>query len=491
MGKQLILVVDYGTSNVRVSAVNAENGIIAYSASKKYSIHSRGCGYEEISAEDLWSFSESCMGTVLGQIQEGEEPAAVSFSFFGDALIPTDKEGNALNDCILCTDPRGEREAAYINQRIPAIHQIECIGDVYMRYKFGAKVLWVKNNLPEIADQISGFDTQQQYILRKLGLDAVNDYTMAARKQLCDLHSLKWSESFLEVLDIPAESLGKEIVGSDRIIGCIDTYGSVRFKNALPVLAGGHDCDMALIGMGVINEKLDIIGDITGTFDHVGYMADNIVNMQKDFPGYPMCSYHGPLPNTSVCLGAFPTSGATLEWFMREINEGTDKPDYDRYWNAVNFDGTGNIMVIPKLDGGHGSIEGIGVTTTKADIFKAVIEALTFENRRLIEYCKTIKSSPVHHVRIGGGAANSDEWMQLRADISGIPVGRMENIQISSLGSAVLAAVSIGIYPDILTAAEKMVHVKDEFIPRSVVRDKYEEAYQEYIKKQNLKFGEE
>lgn len=483
MKKDIILVVDYGTSNVRVNAIDAGNGEIVHAASEKYLVESKNKGYAEISVEHLWTYSVSCMEKAVRKLKKDESPRAIAFSFFGDNLIPTDKEGNALNDCILCTDPRGEEEAAYINSRIPTLEQNEIIGDTYSVFKLGAKILWVRNNMPEIVDYISHYDSQQQYIFRKLGLRPVNDYTMAARKQVCDLNSLTWSPRFLDVIGINEETLGTGIVPSDEIIGYVESYGPVEFDEPLPAIAGGHDCDMAMIGMGITGGGQELIGDITGTFDHVGYLAEGVVNLALENPGQVLRSYTGPLENTSVCLGAIPTAGATLEWFMREINEGAEQEDYQKYWDSVKFNGQGNVVVFPTLDLSHGRIEGIGVTTTKKDIFKGVIEALTFENRRLIENCEKCKGRSVSSVRIGGGAANSDEWMQLRADISGKKIERMKNIQSSSLGSAVLAAVKIGIYPDLQNAVEHMVHVEDVFIPNQDIHEKYEERYQEFIRK--------
>ncbi len=483
MKRQLILVVDYGTSNVRVNAIDAANGEIAYSASKKYLIDSKGMGYAEISADELWSFSVSCMQAVMEQLSADDEPEAVAYSFFGDNLIPVDEEGKALNDCILCTDPRGVEAVEYINSKIPEAEQIRIIGDPYKLYKYGAKLLWLKEYMPEIAEKTVHFDSQQQYIFRKLGVTPANDYTMAARKQLLDLSSLEWSPRFLEVLGITAESLGTDLVASGDIVGYIRQYGDIEFAKELPVIAGGHDCDVAMIGMGLIDENLDIIGDITGTYDHVGYLANSAVNLRQENPNAPLWSYSGPFKNSAICLGAFPTAGATLEWFMREINEGTEKEDYEKYWSNIQFDGKGTVMVHPTLDGSRGILEGIGVNTTKADIFKAVIEAITFENRRLVDNCKQVKANGANSMRIGGGAANSDAWMQLRADISGMRIERMSNIQISSVGSAILGAVAVGIYPNVESAVEKMVKVKDVFEPNPEIHRQYEEKYQEYLRK--------
>lgn len=483
MKKRIILVVDFGTSNVRVNAIDTDNGDIIHSASRKYRIEEKKDGYAEISAEHLWTYSEACMREVIESMGGEEETKAIAFSFFGDNLIPVDQEGNALNDCILCTDSRGAKEAEFVNRKIPAEEQISIIGDTYMVYKFGAKVLWIKTHMPEIAEKTAYYDSQQQYIFRRLGLKAANDYTMAARKQLCDIQAIAWSERFLDVFGITEEALGADIIPTGEIVGYVENYGAVKFQAALPVIAGGHDCDLAMIGMGLFHEEQDFIGDITGTFDHVGFLARGAVNLRKERPDTSLCSYSGPLENTSVCLGAFPTAGATLEWYMREIHEGTDSADYQKYWDGVCFDGQGSTMVFPTLDNNRGRIDGIGVTTTKQDIFKAVIEALTFENRRLIEDCEKCKTGEVLSVRIGGGAANSDEWMQLRADISGKTIERMRNIQSSSLGGAVLAAVRVGIYTDIEEAIRHMVYVKERFIPNPEIRSKYESKYQIFLKK--------
>ncbi|MBC5689519.1 hypothetical protein H8S37_11375 [Mediterraneibacter sp. NSJ-55] len=483
MGKKLILVVDYGTSNVRVNAINTEDGKIACSSSRKYKIVPKMPGYAEISAYELWRFSVECMAEVLKNITEQDEICAIGYSFFGDNLIPVDEKGNALNDCILCTDIRGKEEAEFINRNIPEKRQIEIIGAKYGAMTFGAKLLWVKKNMPEIANKIAYFDSQQQFVFRKLGLKPVNDYTMAARKQLLNIGTMQWSEEFLDTLGVSEKMLGTDIVASGDIVGYIRQYGEIEFPKSIPVIAGGHDCDVAMIGMGVIDETQDLLGDITGTFDHVGYMANGAVNLKRENPDCPLTSYSGSFKDTSICLGAFPTAGAIVEWFMREIQEGTKETDYEKYWKAVRFDGKGSVMVHPTIAGDRGVIEGIGYRTSKEDIFKAVIEAVTFENRRLIDDCREVKTGGVNRLRIGGGAANSDEWMQLRADISGMRIERMRNIQISSVGAAVLGAAAVGIYPDVKTAVEKMVHVEKIFKPTPGIREKYEEKYREYLRR--------
>lgn len=482
--KELIIVVDYGTSNVRVNAIDPENGAIILSESKKYAINDKGAGYAEISADHLWEYSVDCMRKVVGTFGADTECSALSFSFFGDNLIPVDSDGNALNDCILCMDARGTEEMKEINEKIPREKQISIIGDWYsMPYKFGTKAAWIKKHGAQREGKIVGYDSLQQYIFRKLGLPPVNDYTMAVRKQICDIVKLQWSEEFLDAVGLTEDEVGKEIITSDSVVGYIGKYGDVEFQHVIPVIAGGHDCDMAMIGMGLIHENTDCIGDVIGTFDHVGYVSENMFNVKKEQPGTELFSSRGAKGSLMNVLGALPMAGTTLEWFMREVNGNTDQKAYQELWSRADFDGENQVVLYPSFDSGKGKIEGLGMTTTKMDLFKAVIEALTFENRRLIEICERSREKEVLGVRVCGGGSVSDEWMQLRADISGKRIERMRNIQSSSLGSAVLSAVKVGIYPNLDEAVKYMVHVDKVFVPDRQKQERYCEKYKEYIKR--------
>lgn len=82
---------------------------------------------------------------------------------------------------------------------------------------------------------------------------------------------------------------------------------------------------------------------------------------------------------------------------------------------------------------------------------------------------------------VGGGAARSEKWMQLRADIWGCRVERMQNIEVSSVGAALLAAVKVELYQDIKSAARSMLHIRDSYEPSKDISDRYELRYRQYL----------
>ena len=180
-------------------------------------------------------------------------------------------------------------------------------------------------------------------------------------------------------------------------------------------------------------------------------------------------------------LTAFDTSGALLEWFMREINGDASGEAYAKFWSKAVFDGKNPVMVRPDFSSGRGKIEGLTLGAEKLDIFKAVIEALSYESRIMVELCERAKHGGVSRVRMGGGHAKSPEWVQFRADLTGKTYECMEQVEVSSVGAAILAAVGTGIYESPSEAISQMVQIQKIYVPNMYVHELYEEAYQNYL----------
>ena len=468
-----VLVVDFGTSKVRVNLVNTADGSFLDSSAREYQMISSKDGITELDVNEMWDAVVSCVEDVVNSMGKNRKAEAISFSYFGDNLILADFDGNPLTNCILCFDARGKKEAEDINNALTEEWLIQTIGSPYTYMSTGAKILWMKRNNPEIFKKTAYFFTIQQFVNQKLGLEYVNDRTMAARKLMFDTEKDCWAEELLKLIGIQEESLGK-VLPTDSVIGKIRRFGTVEFTEEVPVILGGHDCDLGIIGLGVGDEKEPVIADITGTYDHLAYLARGNLNLKKRRPEGKIESYSGPLENTSVCIGAFTTSGALLEWFMKEIVGDTKPSAYRKLWDQMKFDGESTLKVIPDFAGNHGRIEGLGLGIKQSDLFKAIIEALTMKSKEIIDELTALKEHGVEKVRIGGGAANSPEWIQLRADLTGLTFERMENIQVSALGAAVLAACATGIYKNIGDAVSHMVKVEKIYLPNMQLHEKYQ-----------------
>lgn len=479
---QTILVLDFGTSGARANLIAAENGVVLTSSSQSYRMLHPREGYAELDPEELWRSAVSCVRRVMEEKDEAAVLCAVSFSFFGDCLIAVDANGRPLTSCILCFDRRGTEEAEQLKNCLGSRRITELTGEVCCGFAASSKMLWLRQSEGEIFARAAGLWNNQQYILSRLGLPPVNDLTMASRKSMLDIRCGAWSPELLAAVGAERTQLG-ELVNSGTIIGTLERFGDVPLGGKVPVVVGGHDCDCGLLGLGVFQEDAPVLGEIAGTYDHIGYLAAGRGNIALKEAGF--LSYCGPLPETTVHLSSFPTHGAALEWFMREIVRDTSQTAYAAMWDAMPEKITGSVRALPDFSSNMAAFSGLGLDTSRESMFQALVLALTFESRRIAEACCRHKRGGANTVRIGGGPSRSDRWMQLRADVLGMRFVRMHSKEISSVGAAVIAATAVGIYPKIAAAAEKMAAVCDEFAPSQERHAYYTEQYRNYLSGRN------
>ena len=308
--ERLILVVDFGTSNVHVNMVNCENGEILFSVSEKYNMICPQSGYVELDPDEMWEKSQTGVEKIIADMYlsgKAYRIEALSFSFFGDNIIPADEKGNALYHLIQCFDVRGKSQAEQLNLAVGEEKLIQVTGDVCESTSCSSKIRYILEEMPDVGRHAVRFYNIQQFILHRLGLPPVNDLTMACTKRMVDLEHGEWYEPLLKEVGITKHQLGR-IVNSQDVIGKVDSYGRVKFPEPVSVIPGAHDCDCGWLGVGVTDEKQDVIGNITGTFEHFGFLASGYRNVYASHPQWGLYSYRGPLKDTSVMLTAFDTS---------------------------------------------------------------------------------------------------------------------------------------------------------------------------------------
>ena len=169
-----------------------------------------------------------------------------------------------------------------------------------------------------------------------------------------------------------------------------------------------------------------------------------------------------------------------MDWFMDTVCGGRSQETYQKLWDAADFTRPGRELFYPDFVTGCGGWKNLDLGSARTRLFQSVIEALTFEAKRIITVCEAAGGKDFSEVCIGGGTARSEKWLQLRADIFGRPVVLMKNIEISSAGAAVIAAESLGIYPGIKDAEANMAVRGTVFTPNEKVKAFYEEKYQQY-----------
>lgn len=477
--EKAILVVDFGTSKVHVNLIETRQGKVLYSASRGYRIQIPAPKHAEIDPYELWEAAQEGVGEAIKYLPEPYEIAGISFSYFGDNIMAVDEREMPLTNLILAFDSRAAEQQRELSEKLGETEYRRITGGVSSSDDAGAKIFWLKQNEPEIFKKTKYFYTNQQFILHMLGLTPYNDVTMASRKMLFDVRKKEWSTYLTDYIGISGESLG-DTVESDTIVGEIAEFGKVKLPGSVPVVIGAHDCDCGMVGAGLDGEEKSTLVDITGTWDHLGYISKGSADTEIVVRDKTMHTYCGPIEDSYVCLGAFPTSGAVVEWFMSQIIGSTSAESYQKLWEAVDFTAPGSEMFYPEFSKNQGRFTGLGLGTDKVKLFRALIEALTFEAKKIMEICEKSTGTPLREIYLGGGTAKAEKWTQLRADVFEKPVAVLENTEISSLGAAILAMTALKIYGTTKEAINHTVRAEKIFYPNEANRHLYHEKYKVY-----------
>lgn len=478
MMKRGIIVVDFGTSRVHTNLINIDDGSIIAQNSARYQWQHPLRGWTEIDPEEVWQASLNTVGTVLSETVNHTEICGITFSFIGDSLIPVNKDGAANYNMIMSFDKRAESEVAGFVDRIGQKDFMGITGTPILPMCVGLKILWLKKNLPEVFNNTDFFFSIQQYVISKLGFSATSDYTLATRQTMFDIRKRKWSRTILDIVGISNDQVGRTATEASAILGAIKKYGEVELPYKIPVILGSHDSECGLIGLGVHPGGSDILGNVGGTFDHIGCYTSNFINLPHDGDLIIGC---GPIGNNYVILGVS-FSGSNMEWFIKKFFQAKNDDIYPELFNRVRFDGRAELLFIPGVESSSGCLLGLDHTTGLTDIFRSIVEGVSFQLKIAVDNAERVHPAGFRSVRAGAGGAKSDKWMQLKADVLNKRVERVKNLEVSSLGAAIIAGTGLGIYRDFDEAITEVVSIDKIFEPDENRCRRYNERFNDFIR---------
>ena len=474
--KEGILIVDVGTSKVHINLIDIYNGALICATASPYSwIHPKE-GWSEVDPNEIWNAAEKAVDEVLLLSANTCDIKAIAFSYIGDSLLLVDKNLNPLHNLILAFDARAKIEAQEIIRDFSEDKFMQITGSNLIPEFVPSKLLWLKKNQPALFQKAAYFWNIQQFFNHRLGLPDVTDFTLASRKIMIDIKKNDWSIDLCRYLEINPETLGTQISPADSIIGEINNFGKVNFKRSIPVMLGAHDSECGMIGLGCIPGSDAVIGNITGTYDHIGYLTKAYIETRQGFS----TSYSGPLKDSYVFMGAS-IAGPSVDWFVKTFYPNEGSAVINRLFNETQFDGKNKLLLTQGIQTGDGRLQGINFNTDLQDIFKAIVEGITFPLKGTMELMLKVNGKRFGSMRVGGGGAKSDGWLQLKANMFNLKVERVENIEISSIGAAIMATVVLGYHHKLEDAMNNMIAVESTFQPSEEIVKNYNERFEEFL----------
>jgi xylulokinase len=478
-----LLGIDVGTSGCK-AAVFDPDGVCRALVYREYSPISPRPGWFEL---DSRAVTELVFETIAEAVSRAatDPVTALSISSLGEAMTPVDADRQILGNSILMTDQRGgdlvesvlagmDRETFYrINRNFP--------GSSYSL----PKLLWMKQHQPELYARTDRFLLWSDWIAFALGGEAVTSYSLANRTLLFDVQAGTWSPELLRLSGIDAGKLAPPRP-SGTVIGEVSAAMSKRLglPRGVRIVVGGHDQCCNALGAGIGSAGRAVCG--IGSFECLTPVYDRIP------PAEPMMKHglnveHHILPGLYVSF-IYNQGGLLVKWFRNTFAaEAETEGLYARLDAEMPVDPT-RLMVLPYFDvtgppefvgDASGVIAGLKMGTTRGEILKAILEGETFYFSAGLEALRDLGISTTEFVATGGGA-RSDRWLQIKADIFGVPFVRPRFTEGSLLGAAILAGVSTGVFSGVDEGVQRFVSRERVFEPDSGRHAIYRERHEQY-----------
>ena len=488
-----VIGLDIGTTGCKAIIFSDEWEILSQ-AKREYSILTPRPHWAEQDVEQVWKLAIESLTEAVRQ-NKAEPPKALALSVQGEAVIPVDKHGRPIRNAILGMDTRTTIENQWLAETFNPEVLFRQTGMPMHTMNTITKLLWLKKNEPELWSSADQFLLYEDYFLRRLGGKAVISHCLASRTQMYDLQTGCWAENVLNKCEIDANFLAELSPDTGGIVGTINkvTAKLLGLDNEVALVSGGHDQACASLGSGVIEPGLAMVS--TGTAEVVEVaMSSPVLNESLRIGNISI--YRHVIPDMYLAMTLNHSGGLLLRWFRDTLCREkctsaaeTDKDPYDLIL-ANSSKGPTNLMVLPHFAGAgtplldttsKGAILGMTFATTQADIAKAILEGLTFELRVNLDLLRDsgITIDELHAV---GGGAQSDLWLQLKADICRTPLCVPTVTEAACLGAGILASVAAGIYPNVHSAVKQAVQLKERIEPDRQNSADYDKRYKIYGK---------
>ncbi len=473
---------DISTTGAKALIIDEKGGVIAV-ANSPQPISQPQPLWSEQNPADWWDGISASIRQVLADSGlDGHEIDAIGLTGQMHGLVLLDAYGDVLRPAILWNDQRTQAQCDDMTARVGARRLIELTGNPAVTGFTAPKLLWVRENEPEIYAKIDQILLPKDYIRFMLSTDYATDLAGASGTSLLNVAERAWSDEMLAALDIPREWLPSVHEGTDFTASVSGEAADLTgLENGTPIVGGGGDQAAGAVGMGCVSP--DKIGVTVGTS---GVVFAPLSRYAFEAEGRLHAFCHA-LPGTWHFMGVMLSAAGSLQWY-----KDTFAPD-------VDFDellaeaahapaGSDGLFFLPYLTGersphpdplARGAFIGITSRHSRGHMTRAVLEGVAFGLKDSFTLVAQAGLPDRYEVRISGGGAKSPIWQQIIADVLAAPLVNINTTEGGAFGAAILASVSAGLYRDVASACKAMIQTGDK-VPVSADAEIYAERYRVY-----------
>jgi xylulokinase len=481
-----ILGVDLGTSSCKAVVVNDKGNIVS-SATDHYPTSYPFAGWAEQDPNIWWqAFKSSVRKAIEKSNIEAKDIASVGIDSQGSCLVPIDKSGKSLCPAPIWTDRRSTKQCEWIKREVGEELILKISKNRIDPSNIAPKILWLKENKPEIYKKTWKFLHANGYLIYKLTGIPSMDLSEGCLTQLFNGDKDDWSAILLDKHYIPRRLL-PDVYPCHAVVGEIskEAANGTDLKEGTPVIAGGMDCPMSAFGAGVTKEKQTYV--TAGTVTAIGVCSKTPI----ESPLFH-CLGH-VIPKRWLVVSAVDYGGAGFKWFKDKLITPVASREEDLYRLLVEQTngipaGCDGLIFLPYMVGQRsplwnnntrGVIFGLSPDHGIGHFVKMLMEGNAYALRNVVELIES-KVNYIEELRFVGGCTKVELWNQIFSDIIGkrVLANQQEN---TALASALLAGVGVGLIKDI-NEVVKMIKMFKEYIPNLENKELYDDLYRIFKK---------
>jgi len=448
--------IDQGTTSTRCIIFDHE-GPVASAQKEHRQIFPRP-GWVEHDPLEIWQKTCEVVAEALtaANVRRGEI-AAVGIANQRETTVVWDRRtGKPLCNAIVWQDTRTKSICDELAEDGGIDRFRAATGLPLATYFSGPKLGWILENNPSIRGAAQRgdalFGTIDSWLIWNLTTCHVTDVTNASRTMLMDLATLQWDESMIDWMDVEAKML-PEITPSIDPAGWGLTKSDGPFQDAIPVCGNLGDQQAALVGQCCFEP-----GESKNTYGTGCFLLLNTgispVSSKRGLITTVAYQKAGE-PARYALEGSVAVAGSLVQWLRDNMKMIANSAEIESL--AAEVPDSGGVYIVPAFSGlfapywrsdARGLIAGLTGFSNRHHIARAVLEAVAFQTRDMVDAMTLDSQTPLTAMKVDGGMTVNALLMQFQSDVLGVPVIRSQIRETTALGAAYAAGLAVGFWSD-------------------------------------------
>ncbi|GAA2174083.1 FGGY-family carbohydrate kinase [Agrococcus versicolor] len=492
-----VLGIDFGTESCRVAVVDVSGSPVTFAATPYTTSHPRS-GWAEQSPEDWWDALEASTARVLKDSGiPAHEIAGISYDATSMTVVALKADGRHLAPAIMWMDVRAVEQAK----------RAEGSSSVALRYNgdgaapaspewFPFKAAWLKEHQPDVYRDADYLVDAPDWITHRLTGEWTLNINSAAHRMYYNRDEGGWPTDFYETIGVGDvfDKIPERVLDLGTPVGGLSAKAAraLGLRPGTPVAQGCVDAWAGQLGLGVVEPGTFAL--ITGSSHVLTGQTAKSVSGKGFFGGYT----DGVIPGQYTVEGGQVSTGSVLKWFKdnfaRDVVAAAERTGLNAY-DILNQQsrhlppGAEGLVVneyfqgnrTPYTDGqARGILWGLSLHHGPEHIYRAIQESVCYGTEHNLRAMREA-GIDVQKIVACGGATNSPDWMQMHADVTGVPITLTAVGDAVVLGSAILAATGAGLFDSVQDAAKAMVTETETIEPNAERHEEYGYFVDAYI----------